>query len=51
MKTKYRNTTQIVKLRNPHGEGEWKGAFSDKWLTEHKSQLWLYLSEGKTVLD
>ena len=30
---------KIVKLRNPHGEGEWTGDWSDKWLSENRNEL------------
>ena len=36
--------TKVVKLRNPHGKGEWKGAWSDKssrWTPELRAQVGL----------
>jgi Calpain family cysteine protease/Ubiquitin interaction motif len=32
--TDYDGTVRLIKIRNPHGKGEWKGDFSDK------SQVW-----------
>ena len=33
------NGEKIVQLRNPWGEGEWLGDWSDEWIKENKSRF------------
>ena len=41
------NGEKIVQLRNPWGEGEWLGEWSDDWIKENKSKFG-GLNAGKT---
>ena len=33
-----RATPNLVKIRNPHGQGEWTGAWSKSWLTRNRKE-------------
>ena len=41
------DNTQIVLLRNPHGEGEWLGDYSDEWLDANKESMKRVTDNGK----
>lgn len=41
------DNTQIVQLRNPHGEGEWLGDYSDQWLDANKESMKRITDDGK----
>lgn len=41
--TSFDGTVRLLKIRNPHGKGEWKGEFSDK------SDVWLKLLKNKQM--
>jgi len=52
--TEYDGTVRLLRIRNPHGQGEWKGQFSDgssSWekLLEHHHQTTVVAHDGKST--